>query len=352
MTIPEGDPYEFLRDLRETLRDSDETEEHYSVVEALAIEPLRDEDKQDKPSDEQVAGSDELEAFVAEGARLTRAFVLLSAISGVLAAAGLLRDSPAVVVGSMVLAPLFKPILLIGIAVALGKPRRALRGAAWLATSLAISAVAALLTALLTPDRGITSLIELRSGISPFDVVVALAAGIAMGYVLIKRDSVAMVGIVVAASLMPVAATLGITVTLGRFDLVGGAAFTLASNVCGILFGLIVSLRFEDALAAEQKRRRIADWVLKWSLAYGSIALAALTGFGVWTYLSVRETESEATGFLDRHRDVVLGSTKAADGSTLVFVSARTIAEGRFEDEAVPSGVLLVTAIAEDCASE
>ncbi len=319
VTCEGGDPDEFLADLRDELRTASEPWEHYVTFEPAALEPRDDADPEDV--DESVAGTDEIESFVAEGARLTRTFLVLSVLSGVLAAAGLLRGSAAVLVGAMVLAPLFKPIALAAVAVLLGQPSRAVRGVAWLATALAISAAAAYLVALLTPDRSVTSLIELRTGISPFDVVVALAAGLAMAYVIVKRDSMAMVGIVVAASLMPVAAALGIALALGRGDLVGGAAFTLASNVGGVLLGAVVGLRIEELRATDRKREQLAQWITHRSLAAGTLLVVLLAGFAIWSYDQAR---TDALGELgvaaDELEGAVVTTLRGANGMLVVVL--------------------------------
>ncbi|MEZ6233274.1 MAG: TIGR00341 family protein [Phycisphaerales bacterium] len=320
ITCEHGDPDEFLAEVRESLRNGCEDWEHYVSFEPLAIEP-RPEDEEADDRDESVAGTEEIEEFVAEGATITRTFIVLSVVSGVLAAAGLLRGSIAVLVGAMVLAPLFKPLALAGVSVVLGQPGRSLRGLLWLAVSLSLAAGAALLVALLTPDRSVTSLIEMRTGISPFDVVVALAAGVAMAYVIVKRDSMAMVGIVVAASLMPVAAALGIAVALGRWDLLGGAAFTLASNVGGVLLGLVVGLRVEEIRTSDARRAKLAEWVTNRSLAAGSLVILALAGFSIWAY-SHASGRDAALDRLDGSvpRDRVLTTIRGEDGAVVVVV--------------------------------
>ncbi len=290
-----GDPDEFIESVRDRLRSESCGDEHYIVYEPAAFEPKPEEHEEDE-GDEPVAGRDEIERFVAEGAQLTRTYIALSVLSGVIAAAGLLRESVAVVVGAMVLAPLFKPIALAGVSVVLGNPRRALRAVLWLVVSLALSAASAMLTALLTPDSTVTTLVELRTGTTPFDLVVAFAAGIAMAFVVVKRDSLAMVGIVVAASLMPVAAAMGVVAAVGAWDLMVGAAFTLSSNVCGILLGLILGLRVADLRATGGGEKSIAQTLTRRSIIAGGLVAAGLIGFGVYSYVGADKRTIEGPG--------------------------------------------------------
>lgn len=327
ITCEDGDPDEFLEAVREELRTKCEQWEHYAVFEPNVIEPRCDDDEENQ--EEAVAGTDEIEGFVADGAKLTKTFAILSVIAGVLAAVGLLRNSTAVVVGSMVLAPLFKPIAQVGVAVLLGQPRKGALAFGWLTASLAMSTVAAAAVAYLTPDRSVTSILELRTSISPFDVIVALAAGVAMAYVIVKKDSMAMVGIVVAASLMPVAAALGIAVALGRMDLVGGAAFTLLSNISGVLFGLIVGLQIEDLRSSNRKQATIGSWLTHRSLAVGTVVVLGLGGFGFWsTYKADEGVVSGAAipGGMDS--GPVLGSFLDSSGKTITIIGKAGAAAG------------------------
>ncbi len=282
----DGDPDELLGELREDLRASCEDDEHYTVFEPKAIEPItKDGDDEEGEQEEQYAGTDEIEQFVEEGARLTRSFVMLSVLSGVLAAAGLLLDSTAVVVGSMVLAPLFRPLALAGVSVVLGNTKHAAKGLLWLSLSLALAAVAGALVALLTPNGDVSRLVELRAGITPFDLVVALAAGAAMALVLVRQDAMGMVGIVIAASLMPVAATLGIVLGDARFGLVGGVLFTLVANVSGILLSLIGTLRLLELQATGWKATEESERLSRRSLVAGSLMVVGLIGVCVWSYV-------------------------------------------------------------------
>lgn len=299
--VEQGDPDELLESLRAELREDfevagddgprGEAGEYYAVVEGLVIEPHRDDDDEAEAE----AGSDEIESFVADGARISRSFVVLSALAGVLAAGGLMLDNPAVLVGAMTLAPLFKPMGLAGVATLLGKPWRALRGLAGAALSLLIAASIGALVTLLTPDASITAAIEARTGVRAFDVAIALAAGVAMAYALLKRDAMVMVGIVVAASLVPVAGALGVAVAMLRPELILGAAFTLASNICGILLGLVAALRLHQLHGLTNAERRKGEVWGRRSLIGGSVAVVALIVLGVWSYTEGSARRDDAT---------------------------------------------------------
>lgn len=288
--VMHSDPDEFLEGIRKDLREDgrDPKDAHYAVFEPLAIEPKPDpEEEQDE--EEHEAGTDEIESFVDDGAKLTTSFVVLSALSGVMAAGGLILDNVAIIVGAMVLAPLFKPLALVGVATVLGDAERMVRSLALTTLSLAMSAVVGGVITLVTPGVEVTPQIVARSSISAFDLVIAVAAGIAMTLVLLKRDVTAIVGVVVAASLVPVAAALGVVVALGEWASAGGAAFTLISNVCGILLGLTIGLRVSQLHGLTHADRRKGKLWGRRSIVAGSALAVALAGIAAWSFFKGQE---------------------------------------------------------------
>ncbi len=320
IVVSNGDPDEFLDDFRKHLRENEPGPNHYTVFEPLAVEPPPDDDEDEEDSE---AGSEEIEQFVSDGRHLTRTFLILSGLSGILAAGGLILDNVAVVVGAMVLAPLFKPIALVGVATLLGKPKRMLLGLAWVLTSLGLSAVVGGLVALATPGAAVTQQITARTGISAFDLVIALSAGIAMALTLLKRDITAMVGIVVAASIVPVAAALGVVTALGEWALAAGALYTLVSNLCGITLGLIVGLRFAQLRGLTNADQRKGEQWGRRSIIAGSALALVLLGLALWSYRAGRldgtiphEELAKAPG--------VLAVWAAAGGQPVLLVDPET----------------------------
>lgn len=278
IVVTDGSPDELLQDLRAQIEADPDADNFYLVSESLAMVPRPEPEE----PEESRAATDEIESFVEEGAQFTKTFVILSVISGILATAGLIKDSPAVLVGAMVLAPLFKPIASIGAGIVLGRVREALRGAILLAGALAMAAAAGALVTLVTPGANATHAVEARTGVSPFDLVIALATGVAMAYTLIRRDSISMVGIVVAASLMPVASALGVAVALWNLTLIGGACVTLASSVSGMLIGLIATCKVEQLRTSDRKERRLGRQLSSRALWAGIGVVVALLGINVW----------------------------------------------------------------------
>lgn len=198
-----------------------------------------------------VRGSEEGEAVVAEeieskargmlpGRRTYYAMTLLSVF---VATAGLLLDSPAVVVGSMVIAPQVGAALTASAGLVFGD-----RGMLWDGFRLqVIGLLAALLAAAMlgVAVRGtqfvpsaltLTTVEQISSRTSPgvLSVVVGLSAGVAGAFGLSTDLPVSLVGVAVAAALIPAAAAVGIGLAWGVPTVAVGAAVLLVVNLLTI----------------------------------------------------------------------------------------------------------------------
>ncbi|MCH2100669.1 MAG: TIGR00341 family protein [Planctomycetes bacterium] len=157
-----------------------------------------------------------------------RAMVVLSAI---VATVGLVQDSPAVVIGAMVIAPLLGPNMALALATALGDRsllraalRRNLEGVG-LATLSALT-----LGLVYEADPSIGEL-AMRAKLTPSDLLLALASGAAGALAFTSGVSTTLVGVMVAVALLPPLATAALFVTAGDFDLAGRAAMLVWANV-------------------------------------------------------------------------------------------------------------------------
>lgn len=170
-----------------------------------------------------------------EGSEPSGVYWLMNALATVIACYGLLANSPAVVIGAMVVAMLLGPIS--GVALGLNegdKPllRTALRslggGIAWI---LAI----AIVVGFIHRAAPLTNEILSRTDARLFDLIIALAGGAAGAVaVLSPRVGTAIVGVAVATALMPPLAADGLLIARAEFVLAGGALLLAATNVVAI----------------------------------------------------------------------------------------------------------------------
>ena len=169
-------------------------------------------------------------------------------LSGAIATLGLINDSPAVIIGAMVVAPLMSPILGVGLGSITGDARLARDSASALIKGALISIIlAALLTLSNIYLPFVPSLAEIpdevlsRTQPTPNDLIIALAGGLAAAYALSQPHlSATLPGVAIATALMPPLSVIGIGLALGRWDIAGGAALLFLTNAVTIAFASIL----------------------------------------------------------------------------------------------------------------
>jgi uncharacterized hydrophobic protein (TIGR00271 family) len=178
-------------------------------------------------------------------------FFVLVVLSSVIATLGLLINSPATIIGAMLVAPLMSPIIGLGLSSITGDGIL-LRDSV---TALLRGALLAILIAFILTwvNRYLPFLVlnELpaevlnRTHPSPIDLVVALAGGLAAAYALAQpRLSAALPGVAIATALMPPLCTAGIGLALADYAVAGGAGLLFITNAVTITFGAMVVFVF------------------------------------------------------------------------------------------------------------
>lgn len=170
-------------------------------------------------------------------------FFLLVVLSCSIATLGLITNSPAVIIGAMLVAPLMSPIIGIGLASIMGEARLARHSSIALLRGAGLAVLLSTLMTLLNARLPFVILQELpaevlaRTHPSPIDLVIAFAGGLAAAYALTRPNiSAALPGVAIATALMPPLCTVGIGLALGRWDVAGGATLLFITNAVTIAF--------------------------------------------------------------------------------------------------------------------
>lgn len=182
-----------------------------------------------------------------------------------IATLGLVLNSPAVIIGAMLISPLMAPIVAAGLALASGDVYLAVRSAVNLVLSIAgsIAFSAALVWAL--PFHAPTAEILARTHPSLLDLAVAIFSGLA-GTLLILRGGggggvTALPGVAIAVSLMPPLCTVGFGVGAGMLaDIMSGAFLLFLTNLAAIIasaFFLFLAARMDAKGVREQLETEI-----------------------------------------------------------------------------------------------
>jgi uncharacterized hydrophobic protein (TIGR00271 family) len=185
----------------------------------------------------------EVTAEIAQSSASSFDFFLLVVLSCSIATLGLITNSPAVIIGAMLVAPLMSPIIGIGLASIVGDARLARNSALALLGGAVLAILLSSLMTLVNAHLPFVVLQELSAEVlarthpSPIDLVIALAGGLAAAYALTRPNiSAALPGVAIATALMPPLCTVGIGLALTRWDVAGGAILLFITNAITIAF--------------------------------------------------------------------------------------------------------------------
>ncbi|HEY8466870.1 MAG TPA: DUF389 domain-containing protein [Solirubrobacterales bacterium] len=174
-------------------------------------------------------------------------FAVLLALAILLAVFGLAADSATVVIGAMVISPFTTPLLGLAAAIVMGWPRRLLESAAILAGATVAGVVVGWLALAFIPEPASvtrsSSILLAHTEPRLLDLGVALVAGAAGAFVLVRREAVgALPGVAIAVALVPPLASTGMMLALGEHERALQALLLFATNFAGIVFAASVML--------------------------------------------------------------------------------------------------------------
>lgn len=181
-----------------------------------------------------------------------RSFGAMVFLSAAIAAIGLLVDSPAVVVGSMVIAPLVGPVLTATVGAIAGDRTMFAHSIRMQALGILAAIAGAFVMALsiqlagLVPaplDIGSVELIGVRMAPTPLSVLVGFLAGIAAAFGLTTKGIKSLIGVLIAAALVPAAAASGIGAAYGEPRIAIGSASLLVGTMAAVDVGMYATLR-------------------------------------------------------------------------------------------------------------
>jgi uncharacterized hydrophobic protein (TIGR00271 family) len=207
---------------------------------------------------------EELEAATGEESTQSVTYLVFLAIAILIAAVGLLTDSPILIVGAMVLGPEFGPLAGLAVAAKRRNTKRALESLRAVVVGFALGIVVtaagvALLraagevpAAYLRGDEPLTSFV---SHPNVYSVIVALLAGVAGTLSLTAAKSTALVGVFISVTTVPAAAGIATAAVTGRYSDAWGASVQLIVNLLCIIAAAFVTLSVSERLTHSQPQR-------------------------------------------------------------------------------------------------
>lgn len=227
---------------------------------------------------------EELHDDISAACRLSGSYLTMLVLSVGVVTIGLVRDSAAIVIGGMVLAPLLGPNIALGFAATLADGKLALQalrtGATGLVVALLLSIGVGAAFGVQTDYGGLLTSTELRARTEPhvLDLLLAFAAGVAGAMSFTTAVATSLVGVMVAVALMPPLVVFGMCLGAGRWAEAEGALTLLLTNIvcvdlAAVLTFLALAIRPRDWWQVQVRQRVVRLVVVLLLLAFAVLSV-------------------------------------------------------------------------------
>ena len=228
-------------------------------------------------------GREELYEDIKNGARLSRVYMAMVALSTVVAAIGLNQNSVAIIIGAMVIAPLLGPNVALSLGITLGDLALLRHGLVTALTGIAAAFVLSVILGVLLEVDPTLSEMASRTTVGIGDIMVALASGTAGALAFTTGVSATLIGVMVAVALLPPLVSSGLLLgggypaswAIGAFSLflVNLICVNLAGVSTFVLQGIKPTSWWEKDRAVKATRIAIALSVVLLTVLVGLILL-------------------------------------------------------------------------------
>ncbi len=186
------------------------------------------------------------------GSRLSVDFLVMLGLAAAIASLGLLQDSPAVVIGSMLLAPLMTPMVGAGLALAQANLTLGWNSLRSIVAGFLLTLAISCIIALVTPGEEMTSQVVARGNPNLLDLLIALFSACAAAYALARPNLVgAVAGVAIATALVPPLCSAGIAIAYQQYAIALGAALLFVTNLVAIVLGAAGTFRYLGVTSSE-----------------------------------------------------------------------------------------------------
>ncbi|MEC5425668.1 TIGR00341 family protein [Virgibacillus sp. C22-A2] len=206
----------------------------------LPREKEKEKDKENKEKDLQRASSHELYTAVEISSHMSVSYMWFIVFSSVVATIGIIKNSPAIVIGAMVIAPIIGPVTAVSFASVLGDYKLLRQSLLTSLFGVGIPILVATMFGFFFQPPVYSDEFLSRTDIQLIDVVVALASGAAGALSFIKRNEGALVGVMVSVALLPPAVVFGMILGTGRWGDAVVPFILLMVNVNSILLSAVI----------------------------------------------------------------------------------------------------------------
>ena len=214
-----------------------------------------------------------------EGRQFNLLYFAMLVLACLIALSGLLLNSPAVIIGAMLISPLMGPILSCGLALTLADwdlGRKAGKNA--VLSVVEVIVIAAIATSL-SPLKDATPEILARTSPNLVDLLIAFFSGLAGTLALASKKGglTILPGVAIATAVMPPLATVGYGVSTRQWNVAGGAFMLFFTNFTAIVISadlvfLLIGFRPQQVQVIREH-----SILVKWRITIASVVLLALS---------------------------------------------------------------------------
>jgi uncharacterized hydrophobic protein (TIGR00341 family) len=213
---------------------------------------------------------EELYTDITDGLGLSWVYVAMVVLSTIVASLGVIRDSTAVVIGAMVIAPLLAPNIGLALATVLADMKLGMMALKTNAVGMTVGLILSVILGFFLEVDSSVQEIAMRTEVSLSDIALALASGAAGVLAYTLGMSAAVIGVMVAVALLPPLATAGLLLGDGQFELAYYAFLLLVTNIICVNLAatttfMVQGIRprswYESAKATKSNRYALAIWI-------------------------------------------------------------------------------------------
>jgi uncharacterized hydrophobic protein (TIGR00271 family) len=264
-------------------------------------------------------------------APLSTDFVILLAVSALLASFGLLQNSSAVVIGAMLVAPLLGPLAAASVGLVTARLGLSVRALLTLIVGTFATIATAAVAGLVIPFGAPTSEMLARGSPSLIDLGVAVAAGVVGAYATARKDiPAALAGVAIAAALVPPLCTTGLAISIGDGELAYGSFLLFATNIVSVVLTGGLVLRW---MGMQPSSERPGDRAL-WGTAVVVLVLAfVMVVVGLDSFQGARQAQLAAGDLADLFPAGEVIDVSSRSGDPMVVTATVRTAEDVTADD-------------------
>ena len=213
---------------------------------------------------------------ISQSIRLDRTEISLVILATAIAAIGLIQNSEVVIIGAMVIAPLLKPNMALGVATTFGDLSLAIKTIKVGSIEILISLLLSILLGILVPVNLEMKEIAVRTSVDFSDVILAFASGVAGAISLTVGEQKAVVGVMVSVALLPPLVVLGMLIGSLLWESAIETAVLVSTNIVCLNLAAIATFWVRDVRPQQWWQKFQASKITGIAIVFWSLFLVLL----------------------------------------------------------------------------